>query len=100
MVKRIGGFRRKTRRKLAKKENEKGKISITRYLQSFKEGERVCLKAEPAIQRGMYLPRFHGRVGVIKGMRGGCYEVMIRDGNKEKKLIVHPVHLRAIKWEK
>ena len=95
MVQRIGGFRRKTRSKLRKKVREKGKISISKYLQSFKVGEKVCLKAEPAVQKGMYFPRFHGKVGTVKSKRGKCYEVFIKDGKKEKMLIIHPVHLKG-----
>lgn len=100
MVTRIGGFRRKTRRKLRKRVRDKGKISIRRYLQAFKIGDRVCLKAEPAVQKGMYMPRFHGKIGIVKAKRGKCYEVGIKDGNKEKMLLVHPVHLKGVKWEK
>jgi len=94
MVKRIGGIRRKTRYKLRKEKRGKGKISITNYFQSFKIGDRVHLGVESAVQKGMYHPRFMGKSGVIKGSRGKCYEVSINDFGKEKKLIVHPVHLK------
>ena len=94
MVQRAGGFRRKTRSKLKKNVKARGKISIRRYLQAFKQGERVILKAEPAVQKGMYFPRYHGKSGLIKGKSGKCYEVLIKDGGKDKLLIVHPVHLK------
>lgn len=94
MVKRTGGNRRKTRSKFKKGVREKGKISLTRYFQLFKVNEKVILKAEPAIQKGMYFRRFHGKTGIIKSRRGKCYEVMIKDGKKEKTLIIHPVHLK------
>ena len=93
MVKRIGGIRRKTRYKFRKERKNKGKISITRYFQSFGIGDRVYLTVEPAIQKGMYFPRFIGKSGIIKSKRGKCYEVAIDDSGKEKKLIVHPIHL-------
>jgi len=96
-MKRVGGFRRKTRHKLKKNKRERGKISITRYLQEFKPGDKVCLKAEPAVQKAMYFPRFHGRTGIVKGKRGSCYEIKIKDGNKIKTIITHPVHLKRIK---
>ena len=96
MVKRSGGFRRKTRSKLRKKKSERGKISIRRYLQNFNIGDMVYLKAEPSIHKGMYFPRFHGKSGVIIDTQGRCYKVRIKDGNKEKTLIVHPVHLKSI----
>lgn len=95
-MRRVGGFRRKTRSKLRKNRNDRGKISITKYLQEFKQGETVCLKAEPAVQKGMYFPRFHGKHGVIKSKQGKCYLVGIKDKAKEKELIVHPVHLTKI----
>ncbi|MEK6813046.1 MAG: 50S ribosomal protein L21e [Nanoarchaeota archaeon] len=94
MVKRIGGQRRKTRAKFSKNYKEKGKISIRRFLQSFQAGEKVILKAEPAYQQGMYFPRFHGKEGIIQGKQGACYQVRVLDGNKEKTIIIHPVHLR------
>jgi len=94
MAKRIGGFRRKTRSKLKKSLRDKGKISIKKYFQEFKIGEKVLLKAEPAIQKGMYFPRFHSKTGLVKGKKGSCYEIVIKDGGKEKMLIVHPIHLQ------
>jgi len=96
MAKRIGGFRRKTRHKLKKPSRKKGKISIKNYFQQFKIGEKVLLKAEPAIQKGMYFPRFHSKTGVVKGKKGSCYEVNIKDGGKEKTLIIHPIHLQRV----
>ncbi len=95
-MKRIGGIRRKTRSIFRKDRRTKGKISVSRFLQSFKIGEKVKLKIEPAIQKGAYHPMFHGRVGVIKGKRGRCYEIAINDGSKQKTLIVHPIHLKRI----
>jgi len=97
MVSRIGGFRRKTRKKLRKSPAQKGKISLRAYLQEFKEGDRVVLKAEPAVQKGMYFPRFHGKAGIIQAKKGKCYRVLIKDINKEKVMDVHPVHLKKIK---
>ena len=95
-MKKLGGFRRKTRNKLKKGLRQKGKVSTTRYFQVFKEGDLVKLKAEPSVHNGMYFPRFHGRSGAIKGKKGRCYEVLISDLGKEKTLIVHPVHLQRL----
>ena len=95
MAKRVGGFRRKTRSKL--KRAEKGKILIRRFIQKFEEGQKVLLNADSSVQKGMYFPRFHSKVGEIKGKKGKCYEVAIKDGKKNKTLIVHPVHLRKVK---
>ena len=96
MAQRQGGGRRKTRGKFRKNINDRGKISIKKYFQEFTNGDRVILKAEPAVQTGMYFRRFHGKVGEVSGMRGECYIVKIKDLNKKKELIVHPVHLKRL----
>ncbi|HJX05163.1 MAG TPA: 50S ribosomal protein L21e [Candidatus Nanoarchaeia archaeon] len=94
MAKRLSTFRRKTRYKLQKARSKRGKISLRDYLSEYKVGERVILRAEPAIQEGFFHPRYEGRVGFVTKKLGSCYEVMINDFGKEKKLIVHPVHLK------
>jgi len=94
MVKRMGGLRRKTRYKFRKQKRSVGKISMTRYFQSFNSGDKIYLGVESAVQKGMYHPRFMGKSGIVKGKRGKCYEVAINDLGKDKVLIVHPVHLR------
>ena len=94
MVKRIGGFRRKTRYRFRKHVSQRGKISITRFMQTFNVGDRVHLVVEPAYQKGMYFPMYMGKTGTVTGQRGKCYEVLITDHTKEKTLIVHPVHLK------
>jgi large subunit ribosomal protein L21e len=96
MAKRVGGFRRKTRSKLKKPVRRKGKIVIRNYFQEFKAGDKVLLKAEPAVQKAMYFPRYHAKTGTVQAMRGKCYEIMIMDGGKRKVLVVHPVHLRRV----
>jgi len=97
MVTRTGGFRRKTRHKLKKNIRVRGKISLTRFFQTFTIGDKVVLNAEPGYQKGMYFPRFHGNMGTILKKIGTCYEVTIKDQNKFKTVIVHPVHLTKTK---
>ena len=75
----------------------RGKISISKFFANFTGGETVALTAEPAHQKGIYHLRFHGRTAVVKGKRGDCYEVELKDGKKSKLLIVHPIHLTKLK---
>jgi large subunit ribosomal protein L21e len=96
MATRIGGARRKTRQKYSKPYKLRGKISLRSYLQTLEAGDKVALKTEPAIQRGMYFRRFHGKIGTVTRSLGSCYEVRIKDMDKEKRLIVHPVHLKKV----
>lgn len=72
-------------------------MSLTRYFQEFKPGEKVTLKAEPSIQKGVYFRRFHGMVATVSKKLGSCYELLLNDKGKEKRLIVHPVHLQVKK---
>ena len=94
MVQRRGGSRRKTRYKLKKSKKLKGKLSLRRYLEEYKPGEKVVLKADPIVQEGLFHPRFMGKTAIISNKIGSCYEVVIKDFKKEKKLIVHPVHMK------
>ena len=74
----------------------KGKIRLSKYFQDFEKGERVAVIKELALQ-----PRFpqklQGRTGIIDGKRGSSYILKIKDLNKEKIYIIHPVHLMRLK---
>ena len=97
MVDRVGGFRRNTRHKMRKPVSKRGKISLRQFLQSYNVGDVVQLRAEPAYQKGMYHPRFYGKVGVVSKVVGSCYEVKLKDFTKEKIVVVHPVHITLAK---
>lgn len=97
MANRRGSYRRKTRKLMTKNFRGRGKINFTRYLAEYKDGEKILLKTEPAVQDGIYHLRYHGKTGIIKGRQGRCYAVEIMDGSKPKKLIVHPVHFERLK---
>jgi len=94
MVQRVGGGRRKTRHKMLKSIREKGKISLTRMFAKFVDGDKVVFKPEPGVQGGMFHRRYAGRSGIVNGKQGQCYTVRVRDSNKMKTVLVHPIHLR------
>ena len=94
MVKRIGSTYRKSKFKIQQTIRERGKIPLSKYFQTFTKGEMVGLKLQGNVIKGRFHPRFHGLTGRVTGtMKGACYEVIIRDGNKDKMLFVHPIHL-------
>jgi len=100
MVDRKGkGKRRKSRDKLSKNVREKGKIKIRKWLQEFKVGDYVHIKIDSYVHIGMPHHKFHGRTGIVIGKRGDCYEVKLTDGDKEKIIIVHPVHLELANYK-
>jgi large subunit ribosomal protein L21e len=88
------GFRAKTRFKLRQKVAYRP--PITKFLKEFEKNQAVVIVQEPASQRGMPHPRFKGKSGIIIEKRGKSYIVQILDGNKAKKLIARPEHLKAI----
>ena len=79
-----------------KKQREHGKIQLSRYFQDFTEGERVAVVRELAMNP-KFPKQLQGRSGVIESKRGNSYIVRIKDLNKEKTYIIHPVHLRKLK---
>ncbi|HIH40061.1 MAG TPA: 50S ribosomal protein L21e [Halobacteria archaeon] len=90
------GFRRKTRHKLKRGLRERGLSPLTRALQEFDEGDRVYIKIDSSVHKGMPYPRYQGANGVIKERRGRAYLVEIKDGGKKKIMISRPQHLVKI----
>ena len=74
----------------------KGKIKLSRYFQDFEKGERVAVIRELGLQP-RFPQRLQGRTGVIESKRGNSYILKIKDLNKEKTYIIHPVHLMKLK---
>ncbi len=96
MVTRQGGNRHGTRQKMRKVKGSHGKFSLRQYLQILKTGDKVALVAESSVHKGLYFRRFHGKIADVVRKQGFCYEVLLKDGNKAKKMIVHPIHLKKL----
>jgi large subunit ribosomal protein L21e len=94
MVTRIGTKQRKTRHKYRASIREKGKVPLSRFFQTLKDGDAVNLVTHPNVQKGRFFPRFHGLSGTVTGKKGSCYGVKIKDGGKQKLLYIHPIHLK------
>jgi len=94
MARKSKGYRRNTRQLFRKKPRQRGKIGLSRLLQPYRIGDRVVIKIEPSLHKGMPHKRFHGRVGVVKQQRGRSYMVNVISGGKEKQVIARPEHLR------
>jgi len=94
MVKKSHGFRSRARKKLRKERSFRP--AITRFLVEFRKGQNVVIDQDPSSQKGMPHPRFKRRVGKIMGSRGKGYIIEILDGNKMKRLISRPEHLKAV----
>lgn len=89
MVKHSSGLRARTRNKL-----KGGRFSIAEALQEFSPSEKVLVKINPAVHKGMPHPRFQGKQATVLEKRGRSFVVEIIDGNKAKQLIAKPEHLK------
>jgi large subunit ribosomal protein L21e len=95
MVKHSKGNRNRTRKVFRKDVRERGSIPpLSLLMKEYKEGEKVLIKVNPAIHKGLPHRRYQGRIGIVVGKRGRSYEVEVRLGDKMKKLYVRPEHLR------
>jgi large subunit ribosomal protein L21e len=88
------GFRKKTRSLLKKKPRERGKLGLSRLLRTYEPGEKVVIKIDPSVHKGMPHRRYQGKVGVIVSKRGRAYEINVTQGDAVKEVIVRPEHLR------
>jgi large subunit ribosomal protein L21e len=77
----------------------RGKIQLSRFFQKFKEGEFVAFSREKSIPVN-FNKRLQGSTGVVVGKKGRAYIVNVKEGKKEKEILVAPIHLKKIKQVK
>jgi large subunit ribosomal protein L21e len=78
-----------------KKIREKGKLSLSSYFKKIEDGASVALVVNPGVRASFPL-RLRGMSGKVAESRGKFKLVEIKDGNKKKTFIIHPVHLRKL----
>jgi large subunit ribosomal protein L21e len=79
-----------------KKIREKGKIKFSRYFKKIKDKSKVAVVKEPSVKAG-FSKRLIGKSGKVTGSRGKYKLVEIKDRNKTKTFIIHPIHLKILK---
>jgi large subunit ribosomal protein L21e len=79
-----------------KKVRTKGKLQLSRYFQKLEKGDYVAVIKEPLVKSSFPLT-LQGRTGIVEDRKGKAYIVKIRTGNKEKKFLIEPIHLKKIK---
>jgi large subunit ribosomal protein L21e len=82
-----------TRALLRRNPRERGKTTLSKILQSYNEGDKVLVKIDSSMHKGMPHRRFHGRIGVISAKRGRSYVIHVTQGDATKEIIVRPEHL-------
>ncbi len=93
MGRKAKGYRRKTRSVFTKKPRERGKTGLSKILYEYKPGEKVVIKIDPSVHKGMPHRRYHGKIGVIVNKKGRGYIVNVPQGNAVKEIIVRPEHM-------
>jgi large subunit ribosomal protein L21e len=88
------GLHSRSRKLLKLNPRERGKITLSKILYNYKDGEKVVVKINPSVQKGMPHRRFQGRTGVIITKRGRSYVVHVQDHTVTKEIIVRPEHLK------
>lgn len=82
---------------MAKHKNSRtrGRFSLKKFFQEFKDGDYVAVAQELSIPF-YYSKRIHGKTGKVIGKRGFAYEVEIKELNKPKRYVIKPIHLKKI----
>ncbi len=87
------GYQMNTRALFRKDPRERGKTTLSKILQSYSEGDKVVIKIDSSVHKGMPHRRYHGRVGVVTAKRGRSYVIHVTQGDATKEIIVRPEHL-------
>ena len=74
---------------------ERGKIKFSEYFKKLEKGDRVAVKEEKGVVKN-FPKRIQGRTGTIMEQRGSNYVIKLKELNKEKIFIIHPVHLKLV----
>jgi large subunit ribosomal protein L21e len=90
------GIRNRTRSLLTKEPRKKGKIGLSKLLHDYQPGEKVVVKINSTVQKGMPHRRYHGKIGVVVDKRGRAYTVNVTQGDTSKNIIVRPEHLMPL----
>jgi len=93
LVRRSKGYRSRTRSLFRKKPREKGKIGLSRLLRVFNPGDRVTIRIDPSVHKGMPHRRYQGRMGIVKERRGRSYVIEVSEGRQTRTLIARPEHV-------
>ncbi|MDG6222708.1 MAG: 50S ribosomal protein L21e [Candidatus Bathyarchaeota archaeon] len=93
MGRKAKGYRRRTRYLLKRKPRDRGKTGLSKVLREYEPTEKVVIKLDPSVHKGMPHRRFHGRIGVIAEKRGRAYVINVSQGKAIKEITVRPEHI-------
>jgi large subunit ribosomal protein L21e len=92
MVVKSHGKHRRTREKFRRT----GLTPMSDFIRNFNIGDKVVIRINSSSPSGMPFKRFQGLSGKVVEKKGMAYVVQIKDGNKPKKVIAKPQHLKSL----
>ncbi len=78
-----------------KKIRDRGKLKLSQYFKNIEDGASVAVVSELGV-RAAFPKRIIGMSGKVVQGRGRFKVVEIKDGNKTKTFIIHPIHLKKL----
>merc|ERR1711933_151062 len=87
----MGGYRKGTRNKYAKKYRCKGEPGVSRYLVNFKRGDFVDIVVDGSIHKGMPYSFYHGKTGIVFNVNRNALGVEMTKivGNRQLRKRIH-----------
>ena len=92
-MKKSRGYRAETRSLFRRKPRERGKSGLSKVLYNYKKGDKVVVKTDPSVHKGMPHRRYYGKIGIIAEKRGKSYVINVQQGDAVKEIIVRPEHI-------
>jgi large subunit ribosomal protein L21e len=93
LVRRSKGYRSRTRTLFRKNPRERGKVGLSRLLRIYNPGDKVKIRIDSSVHKGMPHRRYQGRVGIVKARRGRSYIIEVAEGRQTRTLIARPEHI-------
>lgn len=98
------GYRRQTRKRFSQPFRKHGLPNISTYLATYKRGDYVDIKVNPAVHKGMPHKYYHGLTGKVAVVHRNSLSVRCtrRFGNKRihRMVVCRIEHLRKSKCDK
>ena len=93
-MRKSNGYRTNTRNLLKKNPWEQGAIGPSRILHDYQPGEKVVVKMEASVHKGMLHRRYHGKIGVIVDKRDRAYVIDVTPRKLTREIIGGPEQLK------
>ena len=73
-----------------------GEQGLSYVLREYNVNDKVIIKINPSIVKGMPHRRFHGKVGVVEKVMRRSLLIDVKVGDKTKKVIARLEHIKPL----